>query len=164
MNHLIRLFQNLLLVCSWLLFAQASFGQGSISGKITDTQGEPITGATVLVANLSVGSLSDESGSYAFEVPEGEHTVSVSFIGYATVSEVAKVTNGQNTNLDITLSEDVMGLDEVVITGGFSERTQRNAPISMTVLNAKQLRTSKLQFSSRHIANYPRRNRRRWRR
>lgn len=131
----------LLLIGSWLFLISASFGQGSISGTITDDNDNPITGATIIVEALSIGTLSGEDGSYSMKVAAGEHTLAVSFIGYGTTTQTVTVKDGQDTKADIMLSEDVMGLDAVVITGGFSERTQKNAPISMTVLNAKQLQT-----------------------
>ena len=44
----------LLLIGSWLFLTSASFGQGSISGTITDNNDNPITGATIIIEALSI--------------------------------------------------------------------------------------------------------------
>ncbi len=88
--------------------------QGTIKGKVTDENGEPLIGASVVIKGTTIGVITDINGEYTLiNVPAGEQVVIVSFIGYSS-QEVA-VTSGGSYN--ITLKEDVVGLDEVVVVG-----------------------------------------------
>ena len=53
------------------------------------------------------------------------------------------------------MGSDVLGLDEVVVTGSFSERSQKDAPISMTVLNQQQLATATFNSQADILRNIP---------
>lgn len=85
----------------------------TISGIITDNQGEPVPGASVVVKDTSDGTVSDMDGRYTLSgVPSGG-TLVVSFIGMRT-QEIP--VNGQR-NINITMEEEEIGLDEVVVVG-----------------------------------------------
>lgn len=85
----------------------------TVSGIITDNQGEPVPGTSVLVKNTSNGTVSDMDGRYTLSgVPSGG-TLLVSFIGMRT-QEIS--VNGQR-NINITMEEEEIGLDEVVVVG-----------------------------------------------
>ncbi|WP_081485167.1 SusC/RagA family TonB-linked outer membrane protein [Marinilabilia salmonicolor] len=85
----------------------------TISGMITDNQGEPVPGASVVVKDTSDGTVSDMDGRYTLSgVPSGG-TLVVSFIGMRT-QEIP--VNGQR-NINITMEEEEIGLDEVVVVG-----------------------------------------------
>lgn len=82
-----------------------------ISGVITDTSGETLIGANVLISGTSVGTVTDLDGRYALDIPLGAKTVIVSYTGY----EQMEMAIGSN-QMNVVLQEGVM-LDEVVITG-----------------------------------------------
>ena len=84
-----------------------------ISGKVTDDEGETLVGASVLLKGTSVGTTTDVSGNYTFEVPTGEGVLVFSYIGYTT-QEVA-INNRQVIN--VSLAPDVQALQEVQIIG-----------------------------------------------
>lgn len=139
MNQL--LLRSFLSICGLILSLSLGFGQGKVSGTVKDDNGNPIIGATIVVKGTTVGAVSDVNGAYAFEAPTGEQFIIASFVGYKTITQKANVTQGGNTQLDFTLQEDAMGLDEIVVTGSFSSRSQKDSPISITLLNSKQLAT-----------------------
>ncbi|MDX1285886.1 MAG: SusC/RagA family TonB-linked outer membrane protein, partial [Draconibacterium sp.] len=88
--------------------------QGTIQGKVTDENGEPLIGASVVIKGTTLGTVADLDGNYTLNnVPAGEVTLIVSFIGYSPMEVTA--TSGSTVN--ITLQEDVVGLDEVVVIG-----------------------------------------------
>lgn len=85
----------------------------TITGKITDENGEPLIGATVVIKGTTIGTVTDVNGNYSFSnVPSGDVTLIVSFIGYSQKEVLA-----DGTNVDIVLDEDIVGLDEVVVIG-----------------------------------------------
>lgn len=123
----------LLLIC--MLFSGFVFGQKSsytISGKVTDAQdGSPIIGASVIIQNTKNGAQTDFNGDYSIDaqLENTEYSVLVSYLGYVT-KKVKFTPSDSNITLDIAISEDLLSLDEVVITGttiGVNKRKLGNA-------------------------------------
>lgn len=138
---MIILYRNLIrtLLCSLILcIGFAANAQYNISGTITDTDGEALIGATVILEGTDIGTVTDYDGKYALQVPAEGGTLVISYVGYASVLEVISGEQGSRT-LDVALGVDALGLSEVVITGTFSGRTQKDAPMSLTVIKGKQL-------------------------
>jgi len=84
----------------------------TISGTVTDQNGEPIPGVTVSIPGTGFGTATDIDGRYSLSVPEGS-TLVFSFIGF----ESQRIAVGDRSVIDITLSEDMSSLDEVVVIG-----------------------------------------------
>ncbi|MBT6425523.1 MAG: TonB-dependent receptor [Bacteroidetes Order II. Incertae sedis bacterium] len=104
----------LLLSIPSLAFAQS----GSVSGKVTDPEGAVVPGANVLIVGTTLGSSTDENGEYMIDdVPVGDHTVEVRFLGFSTQTQYTTVVQGQSSSVNFQLSEDEMLLDAVVVTG-----------------------------------------------
>ncbi|OWW25382.1 SusC/RagA family TonB-linked outer membrane protein [Zobellia sp. OII3] len=85
--------------------------QQTVSGSITDADGQPIPGVSVVEKGTSNGVASDFDGNYSIEVSSGAILV-FSSIGFAA----KEVPIGQNTNIDVQLSENSEVLSEVVVT------------------------------------------------
>ncbi len=120
------------------------YAQSNVSGTITDANGEALIGVNVSVKGTSTGTTSDVDGKYTLRVPSEGCTLVYSYIGFITQEQA--VEGGSNTAVDITLGDDALSLEEVVVTGTFTGRTQKESPMSLTVLNADQL--AKLASSS----------------
>jgi len=88
-----------------------AIAQNPVKGKVSNSSGEGLPGVTILVANTSVGTVSDFEGNYALEVPDNSVLV-FSFIGFLQ-REIA--ISGQSV-LNVTLQEDTKSLEEVVVT------------------------------------------------
>ncbi|RMF53279.1 MAG: SusC/RagA family TonB-linked outer membrane protein, partial [Bacteroidetes bacterium] len=87
----------------------------TIQGTVTDrASGEPLPGVNVAVKGTTIGTTTDIDGRYTLTLPEGNRTLVFSFVGFRTLE--ADVPPGQTT-FDVQLEEDVLGLDEVVVTG-----------------------------------------------
>lgn len=87
--------------------------QQQVTGKITDTNGEPIPGATVVEKGTSNGTVSDVDGNFSI-VPQGDAPVLiVSFVGM--VSQAIAVEG--KTRIDVYLKPDFIGIEEVVAVG-----------------------------------------------
>ncbi|TAE49921.1 MAG: TonB-dependent receptor plug, partial [Bacteroidetes bacterium] len=125
----------------WAFFACISImqAQTTLSGTVTNAEGEPVVGAALAVRTLRVGALSDQEGKYSLSIPgTGTSELSVSAMGYAT--QVVSVTLGGGAQrLDFRLTEDVFSLDQIVVTGTNTSRTQKEMIASLTQVPARQI-------------------------
>lgn len=83
-----------------------------VKGKVTDSSGSGLPGVSIILKNSINGTITDVDGNFILPVDNEKATLVLSFIGYAT-KEVA-VKSGIHSN--IILNEDVLALDEVVVT------------------------------------------------
>ncbi len=90
----------------------------TITGTVRDANGLSLPGVTVLLRGTTVGTVTDNNGNYTLEVPGSTGTLEFSFIGFAT-KEVPF--NGSGI-VDVTLEEDIRGLEEVVVVGYGTQR------------------------------------------
>ncbi|TSA25220.1 MAG: TonB-dependent receptor [Bacteroidetes bacterium] len=94
----------------------------TISGSIHDrSNGEDLTGATIYVAELNTGTVSDIYGNYSLTLPEGTYTIQYSFIGFESTKQT--VVLDQNLTISVELSPSAETLREVEVT---SEQANRN--------------------------------------
>lgn len=113
-----------------LLFttANAQTNRYIITGKITENASKaPIPGAGVKVqgTNFAVAANSDGTYSLTANLAPGSYQLAVTFIGYKTSTR--QITLGSNTNVsaDFSMSQDAMGLDEVIVTGTSQGTTRK---------------------------------------
>jgi TonB-linked SusC/RagA family outer membrane protein len=111
----------------------------SVSGTVTDAAtGESIPGANVLVKGTQLGTTTDLGGRYEITLPFGERIIEFSFVGYRT--REVEVPEGEDAYaLDVALEEDVLGLDEVVVTGLASSVRRANLANSVETVSAREL-------------------------
>ncbi|MBG6187367.1 TonB-dependent receptor [Flavobacterium sp. CAN_S2] len=103
-----------------LLFSLTIFSQNTISGKVVDEKGKPVSGANVFIEGTYDGASTTETGDFSFTTTvKGNQTLVVSFLIYETSRTVIDVANFQNKT--IKLRESVTSLDAVVITAGTLE-------------------------------------------
>lgn len=106
----------------------------SINGKILDENGEPVIGASVAIQGTTLGSITNIDGEYTLaNVPENAE-VTISFIGYQTLTFKANDKALQN----VTLKEDSEMLDEVVVVG-YGVQRKRDVTTSISSMKASEL-------------------------
>ncbi|MFV8359787.1 TonB-dependent receptor [Flavobacterium sp. LS1P3] len=105
---------------AFLVFSLAIFSQNTISGKVVDEKGKPVSGANIFIEGTYDGASSSETGDFSFTTTTtGNQTLVVSFLIYETSKTVIDVAAFQNKT--IKLRESVTSLDSVVITAGTLE-------------------------------------------
>ena len=100
---------------------------GKLTGKVTDaTTNEPLIGTNVVVVGTNLGAAADAQGNYfILNLPPGIYQVKATQIGYsATTIQNVKVSADQTTRIDIKLGEQVIQLQNVVVTStrGFVQK------------------------------------------
>ena len=97
-----------------LLFAQ----NGSISGTVTDADGNPLAGANVAVEGTPMGGATVGSGAYLINgVSAGTYSVTASYIGYKSGTKSVTISDGATATVDFALSVDALESSIVLVTG-----------------------------------------------
>lgn len=104
----------------FLILSAATFAQQTISGKVTDEKGRPVTGANVFIEGTYDGDSSDEQGNFSFQTTvTGKQNLVVTFLTFETYNQEIVVEDFKNRT--VKLKESVNTLDAVVITAGTFE-------------------------------------------
>ncbi|WP_157278860.1 SusC/RagA family TonB-linked outer membrane protein [Proteiniphilum acetatigenes] len=119
-----------LCLCSMTVFAQTS-----VTGNVSDLNGEAVIGASILEKGTTNGTITDIDGNFTLNVSPGA-TLQISYIGYIT--QEVPVTG---RSLAIILEEDTQTLDEVVVVG---YGTQKRSDITGSVTSVPKERLSNL--------------------
>jgi TonB-linked SusC/RagA family outer membrane protein len=121
-----------LLFCPlFLLITTLSFAQTvSVSGKVTDDQGQALPGVTVIIKGSTKGTRSDINGNYAIRVKSGADALVFSIIGYGTQT----ITVGNQTTINVTLKDELQQLNEVVVVG---YGTQKRKDLTGSIASVK---------------------------
>jgi TonB-linked SusC/RagA family outer membrane protein len=114
------LFAMLHVVCAW------SYAQVTVSGKVADKDGNAVPGVSVQVKSTTYGTMSDANGNYEINAPlaTGNYTIVFSSVGYKSIEKALTVGADKKYTLNGDLADDVLQLDEVIVTGT-SEGTTR---------------------------------------
>ena len=99
----------LALLCLLPYLAQAQ-GTITVSGKVVDTTGEPVIGASVVEKGTTNGAITDFDGNFTLKVGAGK-TLVFSFIGFTSQEMPAQA------KMEVTLEEDVVDLEDIVVVG-----------------------------------------------
>lgn len=127
-----------------LFFPVLLFGQGlKIKGKVTDNNGEPLLGANVMIAELSLGAATDLDGNFVFDVPSSnvngqEVKLTASYIGFKQKMTTI-VLRGNALEVNFVLEEDIFKSEEIVVTGIASRNSKSVAEVSVARVDAKEL-------------------------
>src|ERR1035437_9784157 len=116
--------------------------QLKITGTVTDKNG-PIPGANVVVTGTTLGAITDSDGKFSIEVPNGPRSLSVSFTGMGSL----EVSIGKLTQINVTMAESAIGLNEVVVVGyGVQKKRDVTGAIS-SVKSEDLVKTAQSSFT-----------------
>ncbi len=147
----LKLFFLLLFACSLQLKAADSYAKEelkatqqtlkTVTGKVTDSAGEPIIGASVVVKGTSTGTITDLDGNYTLGVAGSDAVLIFSYIGY----NKQEIKVGNQSTVNIVMAEDSQALDEVVVVA-YGVQKKVNLTGSVASINSDKL-------ESRPVAN-----------
>ncbi|WP_016778639.1 SusC/RagA family TonB-linked outer membrane protein [Anaerophaga thermohalophila] len=112
-----------------LCFSIASFAQVQVNGSVTDTQGEPVPGVTVLEQGTQNGVITDVDGNYNIEVTGEESVLVFSFVGM----ETQEIVVGDQREINVVMQETFTDLDEVVVIGYGVQQKKLNTGATVQV-------------------------------
>ncbi|EPR71312.1 TonB-dependent receptor [Cyclobacterium qasimii M12-11B] len=124
----------------------AELADVTITGTVTDINGEPIPGVTILLPGTTTGTATDLDGKYTITVPEAS-SLSFSFIGFLTEN----VAIGERSVVDVVLTEDMASLNEVVVIG-YGSQKKVNVIGSIATISNEELSSSPVSMVSNALA------------
>jgi iron complex outermembrane receptor protein len=130
------IFLAILFFSAFTSFAQQ---RNQLTGKIIDLKSnQPLAGATVVLVDMRLSTISDSTGTYVFKnVPNGHTAIEISFIGYSTIVEHIDI-NGSATK-NYSLNPSVIENEAVTVTAVASATSIRKAPVVVTRVNRAEL-------------------------
>ncbi|MBN2354864.1 TonB-dependent receptor [candidate division KSB1 bacterium] len=128
---------------SLLIFASASMGYaqyGSIHGVVLGEQHKPLTAANIVIQESSIGTFTKEDGSFHFDrIDAGQHHITVSYIGYKSITTKVQVWAQQTTRITIELAISPLPFTEINITSLRFQTDLNDVSIPMNVVGADKI-------------------------
>lgn len=136
------MFRKVLLSLTFCLIAvPLAFAQvGTLTGEVTDSRtGEVLVGVNIFVVDLGRGAVTNLDGRYTIEnIPAGEYDVRVTYVGYTRIEQSVFVSPGNNVQ-NFSMRVDLIGLDEMLVTGQQIERQSRSLAYSVSQLSGEEV-------------------------
>jgi TonB-linked SusC/RagA family outer membrane protein len=129
-----------LLLLVGMVFLSPAYGsvedqqKKKISGTITEENGNPLPGATVMIEGTSVGTITDASGRYFIETTNESQMLVISFMGYKSQTVPVK----DRLVIDISMIPDFQAIEEVVVIG-YGTQKKVNLSGAVDVVNSKAI-------------------------
>ncbi len=128
--------KHLFYIISLFFIAQFAFSQGSISGNITDDEGVPLPGATIIIVGTTNGTTSDFDGNFTIQANVGD-VLSFSYVGYESLNQ--EILNQDQLSISLIAANE---LEEVVLTALGIEKKKDDDLSGTSVVEVDQLQRS----------------------
>lgn len=131
-----------LLLFIFFIGGLTTFAQGTVSGKITDSDsGQPLTGATVMETGTSNGTIVDFDGNFELKVSGNAGNLKISYVGYVPITAAYTLSGGVSNIGEVSLLPDADALDEVIITasGVVDIAKSRETPVAVSTIRAEEI-------------------------
>ena len=118
--------------------AQKTRTDANVVGHVVDQKGEHIPFATIVIKNTTIGVATDETGHFnLINMPVGKFTIKASGIGYKPKNKDVELKENNTIELKFELEEDVLGLEEVVVTADRNDKHRTNASVIVNTITPR---------------------------
>ena len=123
------LFRFLTVLLAGFVLAQGTaFAQANVRGRVSDSDGQPLAGVTVMIQGTTTGTSTAADGTWSLQAPKGS-VLEFSSLGLTTVTRPYK----GESRMDITMEEDTFYLEDVVVVGyGTAKKETLTAAVSVS--------------------------------
>lgn len=123
---------------SWLLCLPLSAQeQVTLSGKVTDDKGMPLSAVSIAIENTAMGTYTDDNGQYTLKVTIGPHTVVASSVGYQTMKKGLEISHHMQVNF--TLKESAVSLNSIEVYGKTQTQKVKEGVFAVNALDVKPI-------------------------
>ncbi len=123
----------------------SAFAQFSVRGTVSDTEGAPVMGATVLEKGTTNGTITDLNGKYSLQVKNSSAVLTFSYVGMTTL----EIPVAGKAQVNVTLSTSAVDIDEVVVTALGISREKKTLGYALQEIKGESL----LEARETNIAN-----------
>ena len=113
MNNKTTFFRKTLLTLVMSVACLLAYAQKTVTGQVKDQSGEPLIGVSIQVKGSTTGTITDFDGNFTMPDVEASDVLVFSYVGFTS----QEVTVGNQSTINVTLSEDTETLEEVVVVG-----------------------------------------------
>ena len=113
-------------------------GNHKVTGRVVDSAGEPLIGATIMVEGTKEGAVTDIDGNFTINTTSKAKLV-ISYVGYTTQTIVV----GDKTTIDVTLKEVANTMNEVVVTALGIKRAEKALSYNVQSVGSNELTRNK---------------------
>jgi len=115
------------------------FADGVVTGKVTDSKGNGLPGVSVVIKGSTSGTLTDSNGQFSLKTANtNNYIITFTYVGYITKEmNVDATLSGKPVN--VSLSEDALQLDGVVVTGGGNPKKKLESSVAITSISNKDI-------------------------
>jgi TonB-dependent starch-binding outer membrane protein SusC len=134
----------LLVLLQQVAFAQAS-NSYTLTGTVTDARTKaPLIGVVVKLGNSNSATSTDVDGNYslALNVPAGTYSVTYIYLGYQPATKSITLATSPVVKQDVSLNVDIVGLDEVIVTGTSVATSKKQLGNSISTVSGEVLENS----------------------
>src|SRR5690554_2873871 len=126
-----------------LLFSIFSLAQtGSLKGTITSS-GQAVETASILIIGTTLYTKTDSNGKFELlNIPIGNQKIVVSSVGFRRFTQTIVLEENQTLEINFEIQEDLLSIEEVVITGTRSEVPQYRSPVIVSRISSKSFETT----------------------
>ncbi len=119
----------------------AVVAQVRISGKVTGADGKGIPSVSVQIRTTTIGTVTDANGNYDFSatLKSGTYTLDFTGVGFKSKEQTVQVGDAASYSVDAQLAEDILKMDEVVVTGVSAGTTRKQLGSYVSTVKADQL-------------------------
>ncbi len=136
---------KLTIICLFFFIKSSLSAQdATVKGIITDARTKEALIGVNVTTNGNASSISDVNGAYEIKLPEGNHTLIFTYVGYKDYSKAIEVKSNEEIQADISMEEDAKNVlgDELVITGSLFQKKASEEVISIEVIQPKLIQNT----------------------
>ena len=127
----------LFLLLNLLAMEAGAQGKVTLSGLVTDREGEPLPQVTLAVENSSRGTYTDDHGRYSLQLPVGKTVIVISYLGYQTLRQQLELK--QDTHMNFRLQESPQQLKQVYVYGKSQTQQLKESALTVNALDIKPI-------------------------
>lgn len=129
--------KHLFLLTLSILFSIAISAQVSLKGKVTNANGEPLVGASILVKETFIGMPTGNRGEFEIHgLAAGQYTIQISYIGYEKLTKQVSIKQGENDANFVLKTASVLA-DEIIVAG---TRAGSKVPVAYTDVSSEEIK------------------------